>query len=483
MKKIKLSKIEHRGAIRIKVLFEKEADLISKIKTIEGRRWSKSKNCWHLPYSKDSFDALKAVFGESNLDYPKEKLDKNLAVNIEPKFIDYKLNGKTYLKVIGEKILIIKRNKNWVEAYVPFDKKNWIEAIQNIEGRKWDSEKTAWYLPNVKATFRHLKKFVELKNIVFQFEIEKDIPDSIPTKSKVKKPIKSTLFTLSNYQKEAIIKLEEQIILKRYSANTLKSYRGHLIAILLFFPKLLPEKIGSKEIQKYLLHQIKFKKIAEATQNQIINAYKFYVERVLKRPKAFIEIPRPKKPRQLPNVLAQEEVVALLNAPKNLKHKLMLMIIYSCGLRLSEVINIQTKDVNLLRRSIFIKAAKGKKDRYVTLADSIIPYFKIYKKQYKPVTWLLEGATGGKYGKTSVQKVFRKAVEVSKVNPYSTVHTLRHSYATHCVENGFSLALIQKALGHNSIKTTERYLHVSSDALKKLRSPLDIIDDKKGNNL
>lgn len=478
--KIKLSKIEHRKQIRIKVQFEKRADLISKIKKVEGRRWSKTKNCWHLPYSKESFEALKNVFGESNLDYPKEKLNKAPSVIIEPKFINYQLDGKTYLKVAGEKIVIIKRNKNWIKAYVPFDKKSWIEAVQNIEGRKWDSEKAVWYLPNVKTTFRHLKKFVELKNIVFQFEIEKNIPDSIPTKSKVKKFVKSTL---SKEQKEAILKLEEQITLKRYSPATLKSYRSHLIAILLFFPKLLPEQIGSDEIQKYLLHKIKFKKIAEATQNQIINAYKFYVERVLKKPKAYIEIPRPKKPRQLPNVLAQEEVVAILNAPKNLKHKLMLMLIYSCGLRLSEVINIQTKDVNVLRKSIFIKAAKGKKDRYVTLAESVIPYLKSYKKQYKPVTWLLEGVAGGRYSKTSVQKAFRKAVEISKVNPYSTVHTLRHSYATHCVENGFSLALIQKALGHNSIKTTERYLHVSSDALKQLRSPLDIIDDKKGNKL
>ena len=483
MKKIKLSKIEHRNEQRIKVQFEKQTDLINKIKTIDGRRWSKTKNCWHLPYSKESFEALKTVFGKSNLDYPKEKADKNPSVIIKPKFIDYQLDGKTYLKVVGEKILLIKRNKNWVEAYVPFDKKNWIEAIQNIEGRKWDSEKTAWYLPNVKATFRHLKKFVELKNIVFQFEIEKDIPDSIPTKSKVKKPIKSTSSTLSNYQKEAIIKLEEQIILKRYSPATLKSYRGHLIAILLFFPKLLPEQIGSKEIQKYLLHQIKSKKIAEATQNQIINAYKFYVEQVLKRPKAFIEIPRPKKPRQLPNVLSQEEVVALLKAPKNLKHKLILMLIYSCGLRLSEVVNIRIRDVNEERNNIFIRAGKGKKDRFATLADSLIPYLKTYKKQFNPVYWLLEGANGGQYSKSSVQKVLRKAVEDSKVNPYATVHTLRHSYATHCVENGFSLALIQKALGHNSLKTTERYLHISNKAMKHLKSPLDIIEQKNKNKL
>jgi len=481
MKKIKLSKIEHRGTERIKVLFEKEVDLISKIKTIKGRRWSKTKNCWLLPYSKESFEALKKIFGEVNLDYPTtySKIELNL---VEPNFVDYQKNGNNFRKVVGDKIIVQKQSPKWLEAYVPFNHKTWIEVIRNIEGRKWEPNLSAWILPNVKATFRFLKQKIGLKEIIFNFKIEKDIPDYFQSKIKgKKKQKKKKLRLMTASQQNAIIELEERIILKRYSPSTLKSYKGHLISIFLFYPKLLPSAIEPKEIEKYILYQIKFKKISESTQNQIINAYKFYAESVLKKEKQYIQIPRPKNPRQLPNVLSQDEVIRLIKTPKNIKHRLILMLIYSCGLRLSEVINIRMRDVNGERRNIFIKAGKGKKDRFVTLADSIIPYIKIYKKQFKPVYWLLEGATGGQYSKSSVQKVLRKAVEESKVNPYATVHTLRHSYATHCVENGFSLALIQKALGHNSLKTTERYLHISNKAMQHLKSPLDLIAEKKKN--
>ena len=183
----------------------------------------------------------------------------------------------------------------------------------------------------------------------------------------------------------------------------------------------------------------------------------------------------------MPNVFSQEEVIRLIESPDNLKHKLILLLIYSAGLRLGELVNIRVRDINFSRRVIFIKDGKGKKDRFVTLAEEVIPYIKTYKSQYNPDYWLMEGQLGGQYSKRSVQNVFRQALEKSKVFAFGTVHTLRHSYATHCVENGFDIALLQEALGHGSIKTTEKYLHISSHALKKLRSPLDIYKNKNKN--
>lgn len=483
MKKIHLSKIEHRGEERIKVAFAKMPELIRKIKKIEGRKWSQTKKCWHLPYTKSSFEALKNSFGNDGLFY--ENLSRTSfgsKENHEPQFLDYQSVSANGRKVIGDKIIINQIDENWLVAFIPFQQKSWIEVIRNIDGRQWQPEQTNWRLPNVKNAFRQMKQHIGLKNIIFNFEISANIPESFFS-AKPKRPSKKKKIQLSKEQLLALTNLEEQIILKRYSSATLKSYKNHLLAILLFHPKLLPAKIGSEEVRKYLLHQIKFKKIAESTQNQIINAYKFYAEQVLKKPKEFIEIPRPKKPKKLPNVLSENEVIQLIKATSNLKHKFILMLIYSCGLRLGEVINVRVRDINEERRNIFIKAGKGKKDRYVTLAESVIPYLKIYKKQFDPVYWLFEGSSGGQYSKSSVQSLFRKGVEKSKINPFATVHTLRHSYATHCVENGFSVALIQKALGHNSIKTTEKYLHVSNEVLKKLKSPLDIIDKKEQNNL
>ena len=473
MKKIHLSKIEHRGEKRIKVAFAKSSELNQKIRKIKGRKWSQSKLCWHLPYAKSSFEALKNCFGDENLLYESKEIK-------EPKFLDYQSVDSQNRKVVGSKIIVNQVNDHWLEAFVPYDKKNWIETFRNIEGRKWQPEQTSWLIPNVKYAFRQMKQQVGLKNIVFNFEISADIPECFPTKSSKNKNAKKKI-KLSEEQSNALNGLEDQIILKRYSIATLKSYKNHLKGLLLYYPKLSPERIGNSEIQKYLIHQIRFKKIAESTQNQIINAYKFYMEQVLKKPKEYIEIPRPKKAKQLPNVLSEDEVVELIKAPTNLKHKFILMLIYSCGLRLSEAVGLRIQDVNLGRRNIFVKAGKGKKDRYVTLANSIILYLNLYKKQYKPVYWLFEGESGGQYSKSSVQKIFRKAVEQSKVNPIATVHTLRHSYATHCVENGFSIALIQKALGHNSLRTTERYLHISNNAMRQLKSPLDSIKSK--NNL
>jgi len=315
--------------------------------------------------------------------------------------------------------------------------------------------------------------------LVFNFEIKSDIPEVFELEELPQNLKKRGFELLTATQQKAVNATADKIILKQYSPKTLKSYRNHLVALFIFFEKTEPDLIKSEDVEKYLLHLIKFKKISESTQNQIISAYKLYAELVLRRDKQFVNIQRPKKPKKLPGVLSGDEVIRLINSPKNLKHKLILLLIYSAGLRLNEVTKIRVRDINLDRRTIFIKAVKGKKDRYVTLAEEVIPYLKSYKSEYKPVYWLLEGNTGGQYSSRSVQSIFRAAVEKSKISAFATVHTLRHSYATHCIENGFSTALVQQALGHQSIKTTERYLHVSSAALKKMRSPLDIISNKK----
>lgn len=478
-----LSKIEHRGETRIKIKFKHDNLFIQKIKSIGGR-WSQTKRCWHLPYLKKSFVQLESTFGKRLLVFPKREntiVPNQSAEKVS--FTSYQSEGQIKYKVTGEKIIVKKKDQQWIRIYVPYDKKGWTTVIRNIHGRQWNTEKVCWEIPNVKNSYRILKKHIGLKYIQFDFVIEKDIPEEcnipLPVYGKWKTK-KANLFNLLNQdQKAAIQQTEEQIILKRLSISTLKSYKTHLIAIFHFYKNILPEELTNENIQAYLLHQIKVKKISESTQNSIISAIKAYWEKVLKRPKEKIDIPLPKKPKKLPNVFSQEEVVKLIETPKNIKHRLILLLIYSAGLRLSEVVNIRVRDINLNRRVIYIKDGKGKKDRFVTLAEEVIPYLTSYKQQYGPVYWLLEGRLGGQYSKRSVQSVFRKALEESNVFAYGTVHTLRHSYATHCVENGYSIALLQEALGHGSIKTTEKYLHISSKALRTLKSPLDIF---KGNS-
>ena len=468
---------------------KKKFDLIQKIKKIKGRKWSETKKCWHLPYTNEAYQALNTVFegdqvkikNSSGIQDRSKPLKDNEPdkARIHPKIRTYTQNGIQRFQILGDQIIINKNQSNWLEAYVPSDKINWIKAIREITGRKWDVENCYWQIPNVKESFYHLREFIGLQHIAFNFKIESDIPEAYTQYyKKPKHTIPSRIKRLDLLNKEQITelnKVEELLILKRYSINTNRSYKNHLIALFHFHDSISPSQLNDKQLQDYLLFRIRSKRIAVSTQNQIINAYKFYAEYVLKRPKHRIEIPSPKVPKALPNVLSVEEVTKLISSPQNIKHKLILLLLYSSGLRLSEVVNIKKKDINKERRIIHIRHGKGNKDRIVTLAENVTPFLEKYLEIYKPTNWLFEGQTGGQYSKRSVQSVFYRALEQSKIHTYATVHTLRHSYATHCVENGYSIALIQEALGHNSIKTTERYLHVSSVALRQMKSPLDSI--------
>ncbi|MCB0841360.1 MAG: tyrosine-type recombinase/integrase [Bacteroidetes bacterium] len=153
-----------------------------------------------------------------------------------------------------------------------------------------------------------------------------------------------------------------------------------------------------------------------------------------------------------------------------------LMLIYSAGLRIGESIQVRKADINFERKSVFIKAGKGKKDRYSVLSDKVIVLLHKYLKEYKPDYWLFEGKDGDQYSKSSIQKIFRRGVKKAGINPYSTVHTLRHSFATHLLERGMDLRYIQILLGHNSSKTTEIYTHITQKAREKLCSPLDFLE-------
>jgi integrase/recombinase XerD len=161
---------------------------------------------------------------------------------------------------------------------------------------------------------------------------------------------------------------------------------------------------------------------------------------------------------------------------KNLKHKTILMLIYSGGLRIGESIRLRKEDIHFDRRSIFIKGGKGKKDRYTILSDKMILLLRNYLSAYEPDYWLFEGQDGGQYSKSSIQKIFRRAVSKAKVNPFSTVHTLRHSFATHLLERGMDLRYIQELLGHSSSETTQIYTHITRKAQQKFVSPLDHLD-------
>ena len=196
---------------------------------------------------------------------------------------------------------------------------------------------------------------------------------------------------------------------------------------------------------------------------------------MLGKPKEYYDLTRPKKIKTLPSVLSEQEVYKLINAPKNIKHKTILYTVYSGGLRLSEVVNLRIRDIHSKEGFLYIKGGKGKKDRKTVLSPTLLTLLREYYKKEKPSYWLFEGQDGGKYCPRSVQAIFRKAMIQSKINAWATVHTLRHSFATHLLQNGVNLRNIQVMLGHSSSKTTEIYTHVLEISNKKIESPLDFM--------
>lgn len=300
--------------------------------------------------------------------------------------------------------------------------------------------------------------------------------DTFPPPSQV--PPKQTINPKAPEPKyiEAMQALEQWIRTKRYSYATLKTYKFHFKQFLFHHDDQDPKTLTEQDIHKYLKYLVFERNVSPTAQNQAINAIKCYYEKVLKQARKVYEIDRPKMAKTLPRVLSPKQVNQIIQAPRNLKHRCLLMTVYAGGLRLSEVVQLRVADVLFDQKKIFIKGGKGKKDRYTLLSNKLIPIFNRYLVHYEPVHWLFEGQYGGPYSKRSVQKVFRRAARQAGIGPWATLHTLRHSFATHLMEQGVDTRYVQVLLGHHSIKTTMVYTHVAQQRLAGIESPLDQLD-------
>jgi len=267
--------------------------------------------------------------------------------------------------------------------------------------------------------------------------------------------------------------------LKGYSPKTIKSYIGHVSNFAKYYNK-SPELLREKEIREYLHYCIMEKKLSEGTVNYINSALKFFYTKTLNRYWNMDKIFRIKKPRRLPAVLSPEEVKSIFDVTENLKHKAILMTVYSAGLRVSEVCNLKITDIDSKNMQILIREGKGKKDRYSLLSNVNLEILREYWKRYHPTEYLFSGR-----GRTdaitprSVQRILEKSIKKTKITKKATVHTLRHSFATHLLDNGTDICYIQRLLGHTRITTTTIYLHLRRMDLLKIKSPLDILLDKK----
>ena len=267
----------------------------------------------------------------------------------------------------------------------------------------------------------------------------------------------------------------QQLKLMAYSPNTIKTYGSELISFFKMFKNYTVEDITTDQIRKYLVYCMDNLGLSEFTINSRMNAIKFLYEKVLMRPRVIYDIPRPKRPEKLPKVLSVYEIKQIITLTKNLKHQMILKTMYGMGLRVSEVVKLKIGDLDSERMLVHIKGAKGKKDRITILPESLLEALREYYMTYRPKEFLFENRFGNQMSTRTVQIIFKNALKKTNSRKNVGVHSLRHSFATHLLENGTDLALIQQLLGHNDIKTTLTYTHVSKKSLLKIKSPLDNI--------
>jgi len=350
----------------------------------------------------------------------------------------------------------ILKEENHLLVHLPYSPER-VQKIHTIPNRRWDAKRKVWII-------RHTQ------NLIAQLE-QLFAPDKL-----------TVYFSDSNAPPEClqptvlIEQLDQELRLRNYSYRTRKAYCQQIKKFIDTIGT--PQKHNQVIIRSYLLYLIDDKCLSRNYINQSISALKFLYRYVLKVPMVIENIPRPREERRLPVVLSRNEVMRILKALSNFKHRTLLILAYSAGLRVSEVVQLKVRDIDTERGTIHIQQAKGKKDRYVPLSAIAHRTLQTYHNMYAPTNWLFDGQrTGHHLTSRSLQKTLQKAVKKVGITKSVSMHTLRHSFATHLLEDGTDLRYIQELLGHSRPETTMRYTHVAKTDPKKLCSPLDNIPD------
>lgn len=350
----------------------------------------------------------------------------------------------------------------------------------------WSRTHACWYITYNATNYAELVKAIEhIANInsaeMVSYEEKRKHVSRVKEIAGERQNFTVTSIAITHISEENLAELElmmEALQLKAYSTSTIKTYKHEFCALLQLLHNRKVSTLTADDVKRYILYCVNTLKLSENTIHSRLNALKFYFEQVLQKEKIFVEIPRPKKPFQLPKVLGEREIGKLFNALENKKHKAILFTAYSAGLRVSEVVSLQIKDIDSDRMQIFVQNAKGKKDRYVMLSPVLLDILRSYLKDYRPrpKKYLFEGTHPGEaLSSRTAQKIFIEAKNKAGLKKDLSFHSLRHSFATHLLENGVDIKYIKDLLGHFSIHTTTRYLHVKRESLVNIKSPLDAI--------
>ena len=525
---VTLSKVEHRGKTRLKIVFPYNAEAVERVKQLNDRTWSETMKAWHLPFNKTSIEGLQKIFQHVMFADEESKVmfaSQNALYGDE--VMIWKSEGYIYLKVkasdLREKSLLsnLEMSRNYHSSGYWKIKKT--EANNTALAKRFGSRLRQWpSLPNeieqydnaqrrrnkvtVVITGKRVRVIVEKNEDIIGFiktmpfykwdpinkwwsfaYSEKNIQlfttfcsekkldlliDNLPVFKQVQK--RRYDINSPGYRKcpeEMLEKLRN----RRYSEHTIKQYCSIFEEFINYHRKVALEDLGPSEIREYIAYLVQERKVSASYQNVAVNAIKFYYEKVLGGPRRFIEIDRPRREMKLPNVLAVQEVKAMIAVTKNFKHKFIIIMLYSTGLRLNELLQLKCSDIDRINMRIFVKRGKGKKDRYVQLAYKTLASLDEYLALYNPREYLFEGSHE-QYSASSVAQIVSNAAIKSGISMHVTPHMLRHSYATHLLEQGVDMRYIQELLGHENVRTTEIYTHISQRGLKNIINPFDKMD-------
>lgn len=342
----------------------------------------------------------------------------------------------------SSKIITHRGNKR-IAVY--FEKNaEWIARIKQVEGSRWSQTLGVWHLPDT-----------EENRIRFKLM---PMPHTIPSSEGIAQ----------------IEKFKQWLRSKRYSESTIATYTEALKSFLVFYRDKAIIDITNEDVIVYNNEYILKNNLSASFQNQVTNAIKLFFQTIRDTKMLVDKIHRPKRAKVLPNVLSKEEIKLILNAHSNIKHKMMLSMIYSCGLRCGELLALEPVHIDSKRNLVLLKNAKGKKDRIAPLSPKILEMLREYYSVCKPSKYLFEGQINGQpYDARSLQQVLKQALKKVGITKPVSLHWLRHSFATHLLESGTDLRYIQELLGHSSSKTTEIYTHVSTKSIQQIKSPFD----------
>lgn len=369
-------------------------------------------------------------------------------------------------EILNLKVTLEKAKHNGQQSILVFFQYNntIISILKNLNIFRWSQTLKAWYCPYSEENLTITKTaLLSLAGITLE------------TSKMVSKP--------SQYKKARELSEENKIVIrsyvnylrgKRYSESTVKTYFTFLADFINYIQPKSLDTLTNRDVERFLEDFFIPRDYSISTQRQFISAMKLFSTFYPTCKIVGLQLVRPKKSKLLPTVLSQQEVIELLRCTINMKHRAILALLYSSGLRIGELINLELSHIDIDRRQLHIKNAKGRKDRYVSIADSFIPILMNYLYSYSPIVYFAEGKPSQKYTAGSVRAFLNRSCKLAKIKKEVTPHSLRHSYATHLLENGIDLRIIQELLGHSKPETTMIYTHVSKKSLVAVRSPLDI---------